>query len=73
MDNALYSKMVKAGKNTYFLDVKEARNGSKYLTITSSFPSKQDRTKFNKRSINVFADMAQEFATAVQEASAQLK
>ena len=35
-ENGLYSTVVKSGKNTYFVDVKEAKNGNKYLAITES-------------------------------------
>ncbi len=70
---AIFSKMVRAGKITYFIDVKEAKNGSKYLTITSSQPSKEDTTKFSKRSINVFGNSAEKFNEALSEAVAKLK
>jgi hypothetical protein len=34
--NAGFSKAVKAGKRTYFFDVKATRNDEKYITITES-------------------------------------
>jgi hypothetical protein len=71
--DAMYSKMVKSGKITYFLDVKEAKNDSKYLTITASQPSKEDPKKFAKRSINVFSNAAEEFEGAVHEAIEHMK
>lgn len=37
----VFSKAVKAGKRTYFFDVKETKQGEKYLTITES------KRKFN--------------------------
>ena len=37
----VFSKAVKAGKRTYFFDVKETKHGEKYLTITES------KRKFN--------------------------
>ena len=39
MDNdreEIYSKAVRAGKRTYFFDVKSTRNNDYYLTITES-------------------------------------
>lgn len=33
-ENKLYSSKLVLGKNVYFFDVKFAKNGSKYLTIT---------------------------------------
>ena len=35
-NNAIYSTMVRSGRTTYFVDVKEAKNGNKYLAITES-------------------------------------
>ena len=32
----LFSKAVKAGKRTYFFDVKSTKNDEKYITITES-------------------------------------
>ena len=66
--DALFSKMVKSGKITYFLDVKEAKNNTKYLTVTASQPSKDEPKKFTKSSINVFSNSAEEFVGAVKEA-----
>ena len=37
----VFSKAVKAGKRTYFFDVKETKQGEKYLTVTES------KRKFN--------------------------
>ncbi|HWP82177.1 MAG TPA: DUF3276 family protein, partial [Bacteroidota bacterium] len=62
-----------AGKITYFFDVKEAKNSSKYLTITLSQPSKENPSKFSKRSINVFSTAAVDFSKALEEAIGQLK
>jgi len=65
--DAIFSKTVKAGKTTYFLDVKEAKNNTKYLTITSSFPSKEDPQKFSRRTINLFSNAADDFFGALKE------
>lgn len=70
--DALFSKMVKSGKITYFLDVKEAKNNTKYLTVTASQPSKDEPKKFTKNSINVFSNSAEEFVGALKEAKAEL-
>jgi hypothetical protein len=73
MPESSFSKMVKSGKITYFFDVKEAKNNSKYLTITSSQPSKEDPSKFSKRSINIFDGAAEDFSRAIQEAITKMK
>jgi hypothetical protein len=68
MPEAIFSKSVKAGKITYFFDVREAKNQSKYLTITASQPSSSGEKKYTKRSINVFSNAAEGFREALQEA-----
>mgnify|MGYP001310849494 CR=1 FL=1 len=70
---ALFSKMVKAGRTTYFMDVWEAKNGSKYITITASQPSQSDPKKFTKHSIIVFSQVADEFIGALKETIERLK
>lgn len=70
--DALFSKMVKSGKITYFLDVKEAKNNTKYLTVTASQPSREEPKKFTKSSINVFSNSAEEFVGAVKQAKEEL-
>jgi hypothetical protein len=65
--------MVKSGKTTYFLDVREAKNNSKYVSITASSPSKEDPKKFSKRSVLVFSNAVDEFVGALQEAVVHCK
>jgi hypothetical protein len=67
--DALFSKMLKAGSTTYFMDVKEAKNSKKYLTVTASQPAKEGDKKFAKRSVTVFGSVADEFVGALREAS----
>ena len=67
--DALFSKMVKAGSTTYFMDVKEAKNTKKYLTVTASQPAKEGDKKFTKRSLIVFSSAADEFVRALKEAN----
>ena len=67
--DAIFSKMLKAGSTTYFMDVKEAKNSKKYLTVTASQPAKEGDGKFAKRSIIVFSSVADEFVSALKEAN----
>ena len=67
--DALFSKMLKAGSTTYFMDVKEAKNSKKYLTLTASQPAKEGDKKFAKRSVTVFGSVADEFIGALKEAN----
>jgi hypothetical protein len=71
--DALFTKMVKAGKTVYFLDVKEAKNFTKYINITASSPSKEDPKKYAKKSIQLFSTSADEFLEALKEAVEHVK
>lgn len=71
--DAIFSKMVKSGKTTYFLDVREAKNNTKYVSISSSSPSKEDPSKYSKRTVSLFSNAADEFVGALQEAVAHCK
>jgi len=68
-DSALYSTMVRSGRTTYFVDLKEAKNGSKYLSITES---KIDGDQKQKMTIRVFGDTVEEFRKAVNDAAAAI-
>jgi hypothetical protein len=71
--DSVFSKTVRAGKITYFVDVKEAKNAKKYITITSSSPSKEDATKMSRRSVIVFDNAAEKLQEAFSEAMQELK
>jgi len=57
------SKTLKAGKKTYFFDIKETKDGKPYLMITESWfkTDKQDEEP-ERNNIIVFPDQAQDFA-----------
>ena len=60
------STSVKAGSKTYFFDLKETREGKRYLVITES--RFQGEGKDHERvSIVVFPEHAQEFLVAIQQ------
>lgn len=65
-ENGLFSRVVRSGKNTYFVDVKEAKNGNKYLQITES----QAGDAPKKTTIRVFGEAISQLKDAVQEAAA---
>ena len=67
MADDLYSTMVKSGKNTYFVDVKEAKNGNKYLAITESQAGNSQR-----KTIRIFGEAIGKLRDAVQEAAATI-
>jgi len=65
--NSLFSTMVRAGRTTYFVDVREAKNGSKYLSISENRltgDQKKERT-----TVRVFDDSIEEFKQAVIDAA----
>jgi len=63
--------MLRAGGKNYFFDVKQASNGSNYLTITDSYKNQKGESVTNK--VLIFKDHAQEFAATLQEAGEYLK
>ncbi|MCX6132978.1 MAG: DUF3276 family protein [Ignavibacteriales bacterium] len=69
MDSALYSTMIRLGRTTYFVDLKEAKNGNKYLSITES---KINGDQKQKMTIRVFGESIEEFRKAVNDAVAAI-
>jgi hypothetical protein len=65
----LYSKIIKAGERTYFVDVREARNKSRYLAICETRPSKNGEKKFDRSKVIVFREQVEEFRNAFDEAA----
>ncbi len=68
-NNAIYSTMVRSGRTTYFVDVKEAKNGNKYLSITES---RIDGDEKKKTTLRVFGDTVEEFRKAIDDAAASV-
>jgi hypothetical protein len=67
--DSLFSKTVKAGKTTYFIDVKEAKNKNKYISIAESTLSKEgEEKKFTRKNIMIFDNQLDKFREAFNEA-----
>jgi 3-hydroxymyristoyl/3-hydroxydecanoyl-(acyl carrier protein) dehydratase len=66
--DALFSRAIKAGDRTYFIDVKEAKNKAKYLTIAESKPAKEGDKKFTRSSVMIFDNQVEKFREAIDEA-----
>jgi hypothetical protein len=64
---ALYTTMVKSGRTTYFVDVREAKNGNKYISIAES---KIDDDKRTRSTVRVFGETIQQFKQAIEDAAA---
>ncbi len=65
----VFSKAVRAGKRTYFFDVKETRNRDQYLTITESKKSVTDENvSYEKHKIFLYKEDFEKFLHGFQEA-----
>lgn len=66
----IYSKAVKAGKRTYFFDVKATRNSDYYLTITESKKKfdKDGNSSYEKHKIFLYKEDFEKFAEGLEEA-----
>ena len=71
----IYSKAVKAGKRTYFFDVKATRNNDYYLTITESKKKfdKDGSASFEKHKIFLYKEDFEKFAEGLDEVVAVVK
>lgn len=65
-NNAIYSTMSRSGKTTFFVDVKEAKNGNKYITITES---RQAEEGPKRMTVRVFGETIDQFRQAIDEAT----
>ncbi|NOR74925.1 MAG: DUF3276 family protein [Draconibacterium sp.] len=65
----IHSEIVRAGKRTYFFDVKSTRNDEYYLTITESKKRYSDQGKFHfeKHKIFLYKEDFDKFADSLQE------
>lgn len=66
----IYSKAVKAGKRTYFFDVKATRNSDYYLTITESKKKfdKDGNPSYEKHKIFLYKEDFEKFSEGLDEA-----
>lgn len=65
----IHSKVVRAGKRTYFFDVKTTRNDEFYLTITESKKRFADNGKFHfeKHKVFLYKEDFEKFTESLQE------
>jgi len=70
----IFSKRVKAGKRTYFFDVKSTKSNDFYLTITESKRRlKDDSFYYEKHKIFLYKEDFNKFLDALQEAVDHVK
>lgn len=65
----IHSKVIRAGKRTYFFDVKSTRNDEYYLTITESKRKYIENGKFQyeKHKIFLYKEDFEKFADSLEE------
>ena len=66
----IYTKIVRAGKRTYFFDVKATRRDDYYLTITESKKrlGKEGKTFYEKHKIFLYKEDFEKFTEGLREA-----
>jgi len=71
----IYSKVVRAGKRTYFFDVKATRKDDYYLTITESKKifDKEGRFHFEKHKLFLYKEDFEKFADGFTDAVGYIK
>lgn len=67
-NSAIYSTMVRAGRTTYFVDVREAKNGSKFISISENRIDGEDKRQ--RTTVRIFGDSVAQFRQAIDEAAA---
>ncbi len=68
--NEIFSKAVRAGKRTYFFDVKSTRSEEYYLTITESkrkFQSEDGRFSYEKHKLFLYKEDFEKFTEGLEE------
>ncbi|SFT55166.1 Protein of unknown function [Lishizhenia tianjinensis] len=64
----VFSKVVRAGKRTYFFDIKSTRGNDLYLTLTESKKSMVNgRMSFQKHKIFLYKEDFEKFSDGLQE------
>jgi hypothetical protein len=68
-NDEVYSNVVRAGKRTYFFDVKSTRNNDLYLTLTESKKSFRDgKPTFQKHKIFLYKEDFEKFSDGLRDA-----
>lgn len=68
----VFSKAVRAGKRTYFFDIKSTRGNDLYLTITESKRKSPDSQVFEKHKIFLYKEDFEKFSEGLQEVLAKI-
>jgi Protein of unknown function (DUF3276) len=69
-NNEIFSRAVKAGKRTYFFDVKTTANEKLYITITESkrrFDTVTEKYSFEKHKLFLYKEDFEKFANGLSD------
>lgn len=73
-NNEVYSKIVKAGKRTYFFDVKATKGNDLYLIMTESKKSSESgKENFTKHKIFLYKEDFEKFQAGLEEVIQKIK
>jgi hypothetical protein len=69
-NNSVYSTMVRSGRTTFFVDVREAKNGNKFLSIAETRLDADEKRQ--RVTLRVFGESIEPFRQAINEAAASV-
>ena len=73
-NNEVYSNVVRAGKRTYFFDVKTTKGNELYLTLTESKKTYVDgRESFQKHKIFLYKEDFEKFSNGLEDVLNKIK
>lgn len=74
-EDEVYSKVVKAGKRTYFLDIKSTRRKDLYLTVTESKKqtSEDGKATYQKHKIFLYKEDIANFKEGLDEVISKME
>ena len=72
--NEVYSKVVRAGKRTYFFDVKSTKGNDLYITLTESKKTFNDdgRDNYQKHKIFLYKEDFEKFREGLEDVLAKI-
>jgi hypothetical protein len=73
-NQAIYSKVIRAGKRTYFFDVKSTKGNDLYLTLTESKKTSDDgQENFEKHKIFLYKEDFDKFQEGLEDVLLKIK
>lgn len=70
----VYTKVIKAGRRTYYFDVKSTRNDDYYVTITESRKKEKDgRIQVEKQKLHLYKEDFEKFTAGLSDVIGYIK